>query len=67
MFFSKKKHETLSAEHIEEENKKADEQVEAARKELSLAQRMAGELNQIRSENNFMNDFRASLIRGGNS
>ena len=65
MFFRKKKAPILSPEHIEQETKKADEQVEAAQRELSLAREMAKDVRRIRLENNFMNDFREAL-GGGN-
>lgn len=64
MFFHRKKAPALSPEHIEQENKKADEQVEAAQRELSLAKEMARDVRRIRLENNFMNDFREALGGG---
>jgi len=66
MIFRKKKIETLSTAQIEEEHKKADAQVDAAKKELSLARAIGTDIRRIRLENNFMNDFRAAL-GGGNS
>lgn len=61
----RRKIQKLSQEHIEEEHKKADEQVETARRELSLAKEMGSDIRRIRLENNFMNDFRTAL-GGGN-
>jgi len=65
MFFRKKKTPALPPEHMEKEIKKADEQMEAAQRELSLAKEMAKDVRRIRLENNFMNDFREAL-GGGN-
>lgn len=65
MFF-RKKSPALSVEHIEEQNKKADDQVAEARRELSIAKAMANDVRRIRLENNFMNDFRAVLGGGRN-
>jgi cellobiose-specific phosphotransferase system component IIA len=61
MFFRKKKISTLTTAH-EEETKKADAEVQEAQRELSVAREMTKDLRQIRSENNFMNDFRAALV-----
>ena len=61
MIFFRKKTQKLSSAQIEEEHKKADEQVAEAKRELSLAKAMGSDIRRIRSENNFMNDFRIAL------
>jgi hypothetical protein len=66
MIFRKKKIQPMSTAQIEEEHKKADAQVDAAKQELSLAKAMGSDIRRIRSENNFMNDFRAALGGGSN-
>ena len=66
MIFRRKKIQKPSVAEIEEEHKKSDAQVAEAKKELSLAKAIGSDIRRIRSENNFMNDFRAVLHGGSN-
>jgi hypothetical protein len=61
----RKKTQKLTTAQIEEEHEKADAQVSAARRELSLAKEIGSDIRRMRAENNFMNDFRIAL-GGGN-